>query len=435
MTATGAMWRNWARTEAVRPHRVERPADAGAVQRAVRAAAASGLRAKPVGSGHSFTGIAVAPDVQLDLADLSGVIEADAATGRITLGAGTPLHRLRHLLEPYGLAMANMGDIDRQTISGAISTGTHGTGLAFGGIATQVVAVTLVTGTGELLRVSETERPELLPAIRLGLGVLGVLVDVTLRCVPAFALEAIEAAVELDAVLDDWQGLLRRTDHFEFFWFAATRIAVTKSNTRVDGPLAPRSAIGRFIDEKVLNDVGHGALLTLGALAPATARAVNEVAARGMARGRFVEPSHRVFSAERAVRFRELEYGIPVAALPEALREIDRVLQRASLVPTFPFEMRAIGADDALLSTANGRETAYIAAHRWWREDPRPLFELVEPILLAHDGRPHWGKLHSLRAPQLAERFPGFADFLVFRDELDPERTFASAWTRRVLGA
>ena len=135
--ATGAMWRNWARTEAVRPLRVERPATADAVQRAVAAAAASGLRIKPIGASHSFTGIAVAPDVQLDLADLSGVIEADAATRRVRLGAGTPLHRLPHLLEPYGLAMANMGDIDRQTISGAISTGTHGTGRAFGGIATR----------------------------------------------------------------------------------------------------------------------------------------------------------------------------------------------------------------------------------------------------------------------------------------------------------
>ena len=162
MTASGATWRNWGRTEAVRPVRVERPATGGAVQRAVTAAAASGLAVKPVGSGHSFTGIAVAPGVQLDLTDLTGVIDADAATGRVTLAAGTRLHQLPDLLASYGLALANMGDIDRQTVAGATSTGTHGTGLAFGGLATQIVATKLVTGTGELLTVSQTERPDLL---------------------------------------------------------------------------------------------------------------------------------------------------------------------------------------------------------------------------------------------------------------------------------
>lgn len=261
MTATGATWRNWARTEAVRPLRVERPADAGAVQRAVRAAAASGLRVKPVGSGHSFTGIAVAPDVQLDLADLSGVIDADAATGRVTLGAGTPLHRLPGLLEPHGLALANMGDIDRQTVSGAISTGTHGTGLGFGGLATQVVGATLVTGTGELLRVDERERPDLLPAVRLGLGALGVLVDVTLQLVPRFVLHAVERPEPLDEVLAAWDDRVRDADHVEFYWFPHTDTALTKTNTRLpgDAPRHPLGRVSRWIDDELLaNGVYRG---------------------------------------------------------------------------------------------------------------------------------------------------------------------------------
>lgn len=426
-------WRNWARSQRAEPTAVHAPTTIDAVRRAVAEVHERGGTVRAVGSGHSFSAAARPDDAQLTVDALHGLVSVDADRQRVTVLAGTTIRALSAILADHGLAMDNLGDIDRQTVAGAISTGTHGTGIRHQSIGASVVACTLVAADGSVVRVSETERPDLLPAVRLGLGVLGVLVDVTLQCVPAFALEAIETAVALDAVLDDWQGLLKRTDHFEFYWFAGTRVAMTKSNTRVEGPLAPRGAVSRFIDERVMNDGLHKALLGLGAMVPATVRAINEVSARSMARGRFVEPSHQVFSADRVVRFREMEYGVPVAALPEVLREIDGALRRASMVPSFPFELRAIGADDALLSTAHGRDTAYVAAHVWWRQDPRPLFDLVEPILLAHDGRPHWGKLHSLRAPQLAARFPGFAEFVAVRDALDPQRTFASAWTRRVL--
>ncbi|WP_083587167.1 D-arabinono-1,4-lactone oxidase [Agrococcus sp. Marseille-P2731] len=428
------IWSNWARSQRAEPREVLSPATVDDVRRSIARVRERGGTIRPLGSGHSFSAAARPDDAQLRVDAMRGLVAHDAERGRVTALAGTTIRELSALLADRGLALDNLGDIDRQSIAGAISTGTHGTGILHRSIGASVVAATLVTAAGAVVRVSETEQPELLDAVRLGLGVLGVLVDVTLQCVPAFALEAIEATVDLDAVLDDWMGLLERTDHFEFYWFAGTELAVTKSNSRVEGPLEPRSAIGRFLDERVLTDVGHRALLTVGALLPSASRALNQVAARGMARGRFVEPSHSVFVAERAVRFRELEYGIPVEALPDAMRELTAALRRADLTPTFPFEMRATAADSALLSTARGRDTAYIAAHRWWREDPRPLFELVEPILLAHDGRPHWGKHHSLRAPQLAELVPGFAEFLDVRNRLDPERVFASEWTRRVLG-
>ncbi len=427
-------WRNWARSQSAEPREVHAPVTAEDVQRVVEGVRARGGTLRPVGSGHSFSGAARPDDAQLTLDGLAGLLHVDEALGRATLLAGTRLREVPALLAPSGLAMDCLGDIDAQTLAGAISTGTHGTGLRHPSIGASVVAATLVSGSGEIVRVSERERPDLLPAVRLGLGVLGVLVDVTLQCVPAFALEAVETTVGLDVVLDDWMGLIERTDHFEFHWFPATRCAATKSNTRVAGPLRPRSAIGRFVDERVLTVSGHRAVLGLAALVPPLAPSLNHLSAHLMPRGSFTEPSHDVFTAPRAVRFRELEYGLPVAAVPEALREIDRALRRADLVLTFPFEARTSAADDAHLSTAHGRDTGYIAAHRWWREDPRPLFDLVEPILLAHDGRPHWGKLHSLRAPELAARFPGFADFVAARDELDPDRTFASSWTRRVLG-
>lgn len=436
MTATGATWRNWARTEAVRPVRVERPATAGAVQRAVIAAAASGLPIKPVGAGHSFTGIAVAPGVQLDLTDLSGVVDADVATGRVALAAGTRLHRLPELLAPYGLAMPNMGDIDRQTIAGATSTGTHGTGLAFGGLATQIVAAKLVTGTGELLTVSETERPELLPAVRLGLGALGVLVEVTLQLVPRFVLQAVERPEPFGLVLDEWLDRVREHDHFEFYWFPHTDTALTKTNTRLPGDATrkPLGRVSRWIDDELLANGAYRAMCLHGHLQPGVTPALARLVDKFVGNRDFTDFAPAVFTTNRTVRFREMEYAIPLEAIPEAVREVRALIERNGWRVSFPIEVRAAASDENWLSTAYRRETGYIAVHRYHREDPTEYFAAVEAIMRGYGGRPHWGKMHTRTAETLREVYPRFDDFLRVRDELDPERRFANAYLDRVLG-
>ncbi len=431
------MWRNWARTEAVRPFRVERPATAGAVQRAVVAAAASGLVVKAVGAGHSFTGIAAAPGVQLDLADLSGVIDADVATGRVRLAAGTRLHELPHLLAPYGLAMPNMGDIDRQTLAGAIATGTHGTGLAFGGLATQVVAATLVTGSGELLAVSGSDRPDLLPAVRLGLGALGVLVDVTLQLVPRFVLHAVERSEPLEAVLDEWESRVRAADHFEFYWFPHTDAALTKTNTRLpgDAPRIPLGRISRWVDDELLANGAYRLICSLGRLAPSTTPFFARRIDRLTGDRDFTDFSPSVFTTNRSVRFREMEYAVPLEAVPAAFRDVRALIERRGWRISFPIEVRAAASDENWLSTAYGRATGYLAVHRYFREHHREYFDAVEEIMLGYGGRPHWAKLHTLTAESLREAYPRFDDFLRARDELDPERRFANPYLERVLGA
>ena len=419
--------------------RVERPATAEAVQRAVRAAATSGLRIKPVGAGHSFTGIAVAPGVQLDLTDLSGVIDADVATGRVTLAAGTRLHQLPALLAPYGLALPNMGDIDRQTIAGATSTGTHGTGLGFGGLATQIVAAKLVTGAGELLTVSETERPELLPAVRVGLGALGVLVEVTLQLVPRFVLHAVEEPEPLDSVLDGWLHRVRHADHFEFYWFPHTTTALTKTNTRLPGDAdrTPLSRVSRWLDDELLANGVYRAICAAGRMAPgltpALARLVDG-ATRITGDREFSDFSPAVFTSHRSVRFREMEYAIPLGAIPDAVREVRALIERKGWTISFPVEVRAAAADDNWLSTAHDRETGYIAVHRYHREDSTEYFAGVEAIMQGYGGRPHWGKLHTQTAETLRDVYPLFDDFVRVRDELDPERRFSNPYLERVLG-
>ena len=434
--ATGALWRNWGRSQRIRPAHVERPRDADAVSRAVRSAADRGLHVKPVGAGHSFSGIAVAPGVQLDLHELTGVIDVDEASARVTLGAGTNLYRIPALLAPYGLAMQNLGDIDRQTIAGATSTGTHGTGGRFGGLATQIVAVTLVTGDGSLLHVSETENPELLPAARLGLGALGVLVDITLQCVPAFLLHAVETSEALPAVLDAYLERSATADHFEFYWFPHTEVAVTKTNTRLaaEAERHPRPRLGAWVDDTLVANGVYRGICALGRVAPPIVPPINRLAGRLMGNGEFTDDSTRVFVTDRTVRFREMEYALPREAVPEALREVDALIRRRGWRISFPVEVRSAAADENWMSTAYGRDTGYIAVHRYFRENPTEYFAAVEAIMRAHDGRPHWGKMHTRTADDLRPAYPRFDDFVAVRDRLDPVGVFENRYLRDVLG-
>jgi FAD-linked oxidoreductase len=435
VTRPGGAWQNWGRTERVRPRRVEYPPTVSAVQRSVRAAAAQGLTVKAVGAGHSFSGIAVAPGVLLELVDLSGIVSVDRERSRVRFLAGTRLHRIPSLLAPFGLAMQNLGDIDRQSIAGAVSTGTHGTGARFGGIATQVVGATLVTGDGELLTVDE-ENPELLPAVALGLGALGILVDVTIQCVPAFVLSAVERPEPLADVLAHLEERGEQADHFEFYWFPHTDVALTKTNSRLpaDAETRPLRRVSKWMDDVVVGNVVHQAACSLERAVPSAIPAINRLSTKVWGDRSFSDASHRVFATTRGVRFREMEYAVPVERLADAFRGLQRVIDEHGWCIEFPVEVRVAAADDLWLSTAHGRASGYIAVHRYWRADPHEYFGAVEEVMLAHGGRPHWGKMHTQDAASLRARYPRFDDFVAVRDHLDPQRRFRNPYLDRVLG-
>lgn len=436
MTRPGGVWQNWGRSAKIRPQRVEFPTTTAAVQRAVTAAAARGMKVKAVGAGHSFTGIAVAPGVLLDLTDLTGLVGVDRDRARVTLRAGTRLHQIPRILAPFGLAMENLGDIDRQSISGAISTGTHGTGARFGGIATQVTAATLVTADGELLVVDEDQNSELLPAVALGLGALGILVEVTLQCVPAFLLHAVERPEPLDAVLESLDARVADADHFEFYWFPHTDRAMTKTNTRlpesaVRRPLRP---VGKWIDDVVVGNGLHQVACSVARTVRPTIPAINRTSVRLWGDREFTDLSHRVFATERSVRFREMEYALPAEHVRPAFDALRALVDERGWRISFPVEVRFARQDDLWLSTAHGRASGYIAVHRYWREDPTEYFEAVEQIMRGFEGRPHWGKMHTLDAAALRERYPRFDDFVALRDRLDPGRMFSNRYLERVIG-
>lgn len=431
-------WHNWAGDQRCTPTKVLHPSTVADISAVVAAAADAGTTVKAVGAGHSFTDIALTNGVQLHLDGLSGLLAVDRASRQATLAGGTRLFDIPSLLNPYGLAMANMGDIDRQSIAGAISTGTHGTGLAFGGIATQVVAMELVVGTGEVLRCSATENAELFSAARVGLGALGIITAVTLQCVDAFTLHALERPEPLAGLLESLDERQRSADHFEFYWFPHTDMALTKTNTRHplgQGPVGvkPLSTRAHLVDDVLVSNKLFSALCTATAKAPATIPRVNALASRLTGNREFADASHKVFATERTVRFREMEYAVPLADVPGVLRELDAMIQRRGFTISFPVEVRCAAADDIPLSTANGRETGYIAIHQHVKTDPYAYFRAAEEIFLAHGGRPHWGKWHFLHSTDFARAYPEFQMFGRVHNGADPKRVFRNTYLDRVL--
>jgi L-gulono-1,4-lactone dehydrogenase len=429
------LWTNWAGTVSAEVS-VESPATVAELQQVVARAAAAGTRVKPIGAGHSFTAIGETDGVQVRLDRLAGVLRADRETGLVTALAGTRLRDLNEALWHLGLSMSNLGDIDVQSIAGAISTGTHGTGAKLGGLATQVRALRLVLADGTLCDVDAAADPDLFAAARVGLGALGVIATVTLQCEPAFALAAAEGPASLDAVLERLDGLVDDNDHFEFYWFPHTRRALTKRNNRVPlgAGLRPVGRLRHFVDDELLSNTVFDALNKVTTWRPGAIPRVNEFAARALAARDYVDRSYKVFASPRHVVFREMEYAVPRAAVPHVLAEIEAYLARSGERVGFPIEVRFAAADDIWLSTANGRASGYVAVHQYVRRDYEPYFRAVEAIAKAHDGRPHWGKLHYRDAESLRATYPRFDDFVALRDKLDPRRTFGNAYLERVLG-
>lgn len=430
-------WTNWAGNQRCVPASVAHLASIDELTQVVATAAAAGHRVKPVGASHSFTAIAATEGVQIRLDRLTGLIDADTATGLVTLQAGTPLRDVPALLAPYGLAMTNLGDIDCQSISGAISTGTHGTGGRVGGIATQVRELSVVLADGSIATCSAGERPDLFAAARVGLGALGVLATVTLQCEPVFLLSVEERPVRFTEMVDRFDERDAAVDHVGYFWFPDTGRALSKESTRLPGGAAP-APLGRiksYVDDELLANTVYGLTCRIGHHVPRLIPPLNAIAARALGTRAYTDWPHRVFPSSRRVRFCEMEYAIPRESLAEVLEQVRRLIERRRWRISFPVEVRTAAADDIWLSTAYGRDSAYVAVHQYYRTPHEEYFRAAEEIFSAVGGRPHWGKLHYLSAADLAGRYPHFDDFVRVRNEVDPDRRFANPYLDRVLGA
>ena len=428
-------WRNWAGNQRVAGVDVVHPAGADEIAAALVRAGESGRRVRPIGSGHSFTAIGRPEDVQLVLDRHAALVDV-TADGLVTVQAGMPLHRLNAELAARGWSLTNLGDIDRQTVSGALSTGTHGTGARFGGLATQLRALDLVLPDGARLHCSADENPDVFAAARIGLGALGVLDTVTLQAEPAFALRAEEGPARLGDLLDGFAEFMTSTDHVEFYWFPHTDRCLTKRNTRLplEAGLAPLKRWRAVWEDEVLSNAVFAGMVAAGRRRPALIPKLAAVTARGLGRRTWTDTSHRVFVSRRRVRFLEMEYAVPRDDAPAILTELHRIAAAGEFQASFPVEVRVAAADDIPLSTASGRDTAYIAAHVPARTDPGSWFAALESLAGSVGGRPHWGKLHGLDAATLRTRYPRFDEFTALRAKLDPAGVLGNAHLDRVLG-
>jgi L-gulono-1,4-lactone dehydrogenase len=439
-------WHNWAGNVSAKPRRIAAPRSAAEVAEEVLQAAMDGQTIRMAGSGHSFTPAAVVDGVLLRPDRLTAIRSIDASAGTATVEAGCPLHVLNAELAARALSLANMGDIQVQTVAGATQTGTHGTGRDVGGMAAQICGLELVLADGRMVTCS-ADSPDggltgpdgnpagLLDAARVGLGALGIVTAVTFQVVPSFLLEAREEPMSWSQVISQLDELTADNEHFEFYWFPHSEGCLTKRNNRSDGPARPLPRWRYALDDEFLSNSVFGLANRVGRLIPGAIPAINSVSARALGSRSYVDTAYKVFTSPRRVRFKEEEYAIPRAALSDVLAEVRSLFQRRDWRISFPIEVRVTPADDVWLSTAYGRDSAYIAIHVFHSAPHAQYFDDVEAVMTSVGGRPHWGKMHTRDAAYLRGAYPRMADFVALRDQLDPDHRFGNAYLRQVLGA
>jgi L-gulono-1,4-lactone dehydrogenase len=430
----GHGWRNWAGNQRAVAVAVARPRSTDEVAELVRSAAARGLVVKPVGNGHSFSATAATSGVRVELEHLTGLVSVDRLARLARVRAGMRLASLNRELARHDLALPNLGDIDVQSVSGALATGTHGTGARYGCLSTFVEELELVTGAGELVRCSARLHPDVFHAARVGIGAVGIITEVTLRCVEAFILHADERPRPLHDVLMRVDDDVAANDHFEFYWMPYTERALAKANNRADTDYAPRGRVEAWFKDDFLENSVIGGVGRLCRLVPPLTPTLLRATAHLFSPRAYTERSDLVFISPRRVRFVEMEYGVPRSALPEAFDGLRKIISSLPFRVALPVEVRFTAGDDIWLSHGYGRDNAYIAIHQFVGMPYEEYFRLFEAVCVPLGGRPHWAKVHYRDAAWLSTAYPHFGDFLAVRDKLDPHRVFANGYTHQVLG-
>lgn len=391
-----------------------------------------------MGSGHSFTALCASNGAIVSLENMTGLIGADAAAGEAELWAGTPIHQVGPLLHPHGLALANQGDIDRQTLGGAIGTGTHGTGNTLGSLSTMVTGVTLVTAAGDILNLNRKSEPELFEAARLSFGSLGVITRFRLKLVPSFALTEASYVAPAKEIFGRLEELSAAHRHFEFFWFPYADQVVVKTldvwngeaPTRVLDAAAMKARGERVSRDDRLFRLICGFVRSVPRSSAFFHRLLTKQMAAGEAKPDRVRWSWETFPSARNTRFNEMEYAVPRPMAGEAIRAVVARIRKDRIPTAFPIEFRFVQGDDVWLSPFHDRDSATLSVHQYALMDQKALFDACEEVFRTFEGRPHWGKQHSLTGRDFAWIYPEWQRFLSARQRVDPEGKFLTPYLR-----
>ena len=434
-TADDGTWSNWTGDQTCRPAAFERPRNRDELATTLQRASQKEWTVRVAGAGHSFGDNVTTDGLLLSLDHLSRLVDVDAPTGRVRVEAGIRLHDLNDRLDEQGLALENLGDIAVQSLAGATATGTHGTGAGYRNISANILSVELMLADGSTVELDAGSDTDGWRAARVSLGALGIVTAMTLKTVPAFTLRGVDATSPAEEVFEKLDELVNDNEHFEFYTFPHSKTAWTRANNRVDEPPRPRSRASEWFHEDFLVNRMFGLVARTGRRFPRTIPTFNRISAALSGGGARVDRSFRIFASARHVRFTESEHAIPRAHVVDVLRAIHEAIDRNSYDVNFPIEVRFVAPDDALLSPASGRDTAYIAVHVFQGMEWEPYFRSVAAIMREVGGRPHWGKRHFGTPETLRPLYPDWDLFQEVRRRLDPTGTFANAHVNRVLGA
>ena len=415
-SAGRVLWRNWSGIQSSYPAARAAPDSEAALAELLRSTPAP---IRPVGAGHSFTALVPTSGTLLSLDGLHGVVSHDPATHQATVWAGTRLGDLGPALVAIGQEMRSLPDINKQSLGGAIGTGTHGTGTGYQAIHADVRAFRLATARGEILECGPERNAEVFHAARVGLGAFGVITQVTLQNRALTRVHKRVYVQSLEQTAAEWPTLATAHDKVEFFAFPFSGLAVVVATDPTDAPLKPR---GPDQDTDTLMNLKR--LRDLLGLAPALRHRITHSLMADLPPEESVDDSWKLLSNERPVRFNEMEFHLPRESQMAAMREVMTEIESHHDDVFFPLEIRSIAPDDAWLSPFYGRESGSLAIHAYYKDDHRRLFAAVEPILRRHGGRPHWGKLHSLTARDLAPLYPRWKEAMEVRRTLDPDGRF-----------
>lgn len=426
-------WSNWAGNVNCYAEGVFYPRTEQEVQEIIAKAKTEQKTIRVVGSGHSFSQLIATNDFIVSLTYLSGIINIDKEKQQATIWAGTSIKEANEKLFEAGLAIINLGDIDVQSVGGATATGTHGTGTTFGNVSTEIVNFTILTADGQILDCSPTQNQALFEAGRVSLGALGIITKITLQLATAYKLEYTCQAGSFEETLDKLEDYNKENRNFEYYYFPYSETLQLKLSNESDRPVKHNKALAYFNDVIMENTVLSIAC-KIGLTFPSIHKKLSRAMSKSFPKGTKVNYSHQIYATVRNVKFKEMEYNIPIEHFKEVMLKMKALIEKNNYWVFFPAECRFVKGDDIWLSPAYGRDSAYIAVHVFKDQPHDPYFSDLEELFTQYGGRPHWGKMHTRKADYFADNYEKWNDFEALRQQMDPDGIFLNEHLKDIFG-